>query len=71
MRHDEAPATRPETIPADAFGFISTRNRNGRIAAFRADGTLAMTWGFDMDDAVQALATGGYTVRDGIIYAPR
>jgi hypothetical protein len=70
MRHNEAPASRPASIPADAVGFLSTRARNGRVAAFRPDGTLLNTWGFDEDAAKAALSTGGYTVdAAGIIRA--
>lgn len=72
MRHDEAPASRPASLPADAVGFLSTRRRNDRFAAFRPDGSLLNTWGFDRNDAVEALAAGGFTVdADGIIRATR
>jgi hypothetical protein len=72
MRHDEAPTSRPASIPADAVGFISTRRRTGRVAAFRPDGSLLNTWGFDLADAHDALAAGGFTVDDaGIIRGTR
>lgn len=72
MRHDEAPTSRPASLPADAIGFISTRRRNDRFAAFRPDGSLMVTWGYDLADAHAALAAGGYTVDDqGIIWAGR
>jgi hypothetical protein len=68
MRHDEAPTSRPASIPADAIGFISTRRRNGRIAAFSPNGALLNTWGFEMDFAVECLTAGGFAVDEaGII----
>jgi hypothetical protein len=71
MQYD-APASRPAAIPADAIGFLSTRKRTGRVAAFRPNGDLLNTWGFDRDEALAALATGGFTVdAAGIIRAGR
>ncbi len=71
MRRDEAPTSRPASIPADAVGFISRRkDRPERLAAFMADGRLSNTFAFDetLDDIRAKMARIALIVDDaGII----